>query len=277
MSFKNILRSLSLNVKKDDHQKPSQMLPVAAPAPEFTFIRSDTYTKEVIHPPSGNSFHDTPHNVPVPSRPRSSSTATTRSRFRHSFHHIPVISSNRRDRSSVSINIPQDLPQVNDADPDREAQWEKRATVLVGNPIDSSFPATQSASFVVHDENIQEAIRLHEAGEYERSTAMFGRLADPQGPNNALSQVLYGLALRHGWGIDTDPEKAVMYLQSAAKNSAAVEEEALRAGMKKGGKAKGELVLAIYEVSNRHHTFCAAPLQSKSGIYTIHTHVFLMP
>jgi TPR repeat protein len=106
---------------------------------------------------------------------------------------------------------------------------------------------------------------------------MFGRLADPQGPNNALSQVLYGLALRHGWGIDTDPEKAVMYLQSAAKNSAAVEEEALRAGMKKGGKAKGELVLAIYEVSNRHHTFCAAPLQSKSGIYTIHTHVFLMP
>jgi hypothetical protein len=42
MSFKNILRSLSLNVKKDDHQKPSQMLPVAAPAPEFTFIRSDT-------------------------------------------------------------------------------------------------------------------------------------------------------------------------------------------------------------------------------------------
>jgi hypothetical protein len=28
------------------------------------------------------------------------------------------------------------------------------------------------------------------------STAMFGRLADPDGENNALSQVLYGLALR---------------------------------------------------------------------------------
>jgi hypothetical protein len=32
--------------------------------------------------------------------------------------------------------------------------------------------------------------------ELERSTAMFGRLADPQGSNIALAQVLYGLALR---------------------------------------------------------------------------------
>ena len=30
----------------------------------------------------------------------------------------------------------------------------------------------------------------------KQSTAMFGRLADPNGANNALSQVLYGLALR---------------------------------------------------------------------------------
>ena len=77
---------------------------------------------------------------------------------------------------------------------------------------------------------------------------MFGQLADPDGPNNPLSQVLYGLALRHGWGIDENPTEAMRYLQAAAKNSAAVEVEALRAGMKKGGTAKGELVLAMYEV-----------------------------
>jgi hypothetical protein len=46
------------------------------------------------------------------------------------------------------------------------------------------------------DDNIQEAIRLHEAGELEQATRMFGRLADPKGENNALSQVLYALALR---------------------------------------------------------------------------------
>lgn len=31
----------------------------------------------------------------------------------------------------------------------------------------------------------------------ERSTEMFGHLADPNGANNPLSQVLYGLALRY--------------------------------------------------------------------------------
>jgi hypothetical protein len=31
----------------------------------------------------------------------------------------------------------------------------------------------------------------------ERSTQMFGQLADPNGANNPLSQVLYGLALRY--------------------------------------------------------------------------------
>lgn len=32
--------------------------------------------------------------------------------------------------------------------------------------------------------------------EFSKSTAMFGRLANPNGDNNVLSQVLYGLALR---------------------------------------------------------------------------------
>ena len=101
----------------------------------------------------------------------------------------------------------------------------------------------------------------------KQSTAMFGRLADPNGANNALSQVLYGLALRlvelhllysthtnsrnrHGWGCTPNPELAITYLSYAASNSADVESLALSAGMKKGGAAKGELVLAIFELAN---------------------------
>ncbi|OJJ98236.1 tetratricopeptide repeat protein [Aspergillus brunneoviolaceus CBS 621.78] len=79
---------------------------------------------------------------------------------------------------------------------------------------------------------------------------MFGRLADPEGANNALSQVLYGLALRHGWGCAPDQDKAITYLSAAAANSASVESEALQAGIKKGGAAKGELTLAIFELAN---------------------------
>ena len=54
----------------------------------------------------------------------------------------------------------------------------------------------------------------------------------------------------HGWGCPPNPALAITYLRSAASNSAAIESEALRAGMKKGGAAKGELVLAIFELAN---------------------------
>lgn len=40
------------------------------------------------------------------------------------------------------------------------------------------------------------------------------------------------------------------YLSYAASNSAAVESQALSSGVKKGGEAKGELVLAMYELAN---------------------------
>ena len=56
--------------------------------------------------------------------------------------------------------------------------------------------------------------------------------------------------VRHGWGCKPDLAKAVTYLSAAASNAASVEELALQAGMKKGGAAKGELVLAIFELAN---------------------------
>jgi hypothetical protein len=55
---------------------------------------------------------------------------------------------------------------------------------------------------------------------------------------------------RHAWGIEANQEQAVHYLSMAASNSAEVEKLALGAGMKKGGSAKGELVLAMYELAN---------------------------
>ncbi|KAF2622740.1 HCP-like protein [Macroventuria anomochaeta] len=185
-----------------------------------------------------------------------------------------------RNKSASSVNVPDNLPDVGGAvvarNEEDEAKWEKRATVLVqGGPLGQSAPPTPtieindvmanmgmapagrsgvqrqpSTSALADEENIQKAIRLHENGNLEASTALFGRLADPSGANNALAQVLYGLALRHAWGIDANQEQAVHYLSLAASNSAEVEKLALGAGMKKGGAAKGELVLAMYELAN---------------------------
>jgi hypothetical protein len=44
--------------------------------------------------------------------------------------------------------------------------------------------------------------------------------------------------------------KAVVYLKAAAENAATVESNALAAGLSKGGKLKGELPLAIFELGN---------------------------
>ncbi|TFB04716.1 Protein DSF2 [Trichoderma ghanense] len=163
----------------------------------------------------------------------------------------------------TSDHVPQNLPEIvvpGSGGDDRDAeelQWEKRATMLAGqndgaarSRSASTHSATAPVSSKQIDADIQEAIRLHEEGNFAEATKMFGRLADESGANNPLSQVLYGLALRHGWGCTPDPERAVHYLTAAASNAAAVEQMAIQAGLKKGGAAKGELVLAIFELAN---------------------------
>lgn len=256
----------------------------------FTFLRSDTNTQELIKPPSfaSEAAESTPHKKEHRlssrfSRLRSSSDASTRSaqsrispkserRLSQRLH-----LNRSRTPSSSSVNVPTDLPDIQDVGvqgEEKEAQWEERATMLAkGNPHVSPEPKgvtseqkfhqdrfrsepppnpeqgpgmTPGVSSAKGDENVQEAIRLHEAGDLTNSTAMFGRLAD----SDAMAQIMFGLALRHGWGVLPNPPLAVQYLSTAASSSASIESAALHSGMKKGGAAKGELVLAIYELAN---------------------------
>ncbi|KAI2636918.1 HCP-like protein [Hypomontagnella submonticulosa] len=292
--------------------------------PEFTFIRSDTHTQEIIHPPSHpNSNFLAASDAASPSKTRRSLDV-----FRPRSRGNSASSAGDKDRSHdsgrrrlsqrlhlskappTSEFVPENLPQINvysaegggagrdgasvagaGATTEKDAyegQWEKRATILaeanergqrrsrppsvVATPSREPSPSRLQRDYgggagngggngnggrkdgVVSskaiDEQIQEAIRLHEEGHLDQSTRLFGTLADPRGANNPLSQVLYGLALRHGWGCDPDPERAVTYLSAAASNAAAVESMALQAGLKKGGAAKGELILAIFELAN---------------------------
>ncbi|KAK4187959.1 hypothetical protein QBC35DRAFT_497363 [Podospora australis] len=276
--------------KEDDESSGSHLS-----TPEFTFVRSDTHSAEVIHPPgeaAGANAYLTPEpqsaqkprrslDVFRSNRSRSTSVASNQSsggpkRLSQRLH---------LSRSPASSeNVPHDLPEivVPEGVEDQEGaelQWEKRATILArenekhrsrpttpvhgaapptlpqlqlsdGSGEDAPGPQAKVVSSKAIDEDIQEAIRLHEAGQLEASTALFGRLADPKGANNPLSQVLYGLALRHGWGCEPNTAAAVTYLSAAASNAAEIEQLALQAGLKKGGAAKGELVLAIFELAN---------------------------
>lgn len=298
MTLKEILKKKE---KIKEHVTPNVVSP-HDPGPiaeAFTFFRSDTNTKELISPPSFTSEVAEPpsykneHRLSSHfSRLPSSSNASTQSAQSSTSPKSEKRLSQRlhltrsRTPSSSSVNVPTDLPDIQDVavqGEEKEAQWEERATMLAkGNPNNrpvflngypkgvtpeqkfyrDRFPQetpsnpeqdlsarpgiTRSVSSAKGDENIQEAIRLHESGDLVNSTAMFGRLAE----SNAMAQIMYGLALRHGWGVPPNPPLAIQYLSAAAASSASVECAALHSGMKKGGAAKGELVLAIYELAN---------------------------
>jgi len=236
---------------------------------------------------------------PAESRPRSLSGRLKRF----------SLTSRSRTTSASSINVPDDLPEIPVIDEtanggnDHDAEWEHRAALLAqhqrnrtpsaqsGISLHSSrpnspdtlhphqhqqpAPSTKSKSIPIEDidAKIQEAIALHEAGELERSTAIFRTLADPDSANNAFSQLLYGLALRHGWGCALDPGLALQYHSLAASNSAAVSLPASSSSTSSSDPltnndakadrttrlaARGELVLAIYELGNafRHGLGC---------------------
>lgn len=68
-------------------------------------------------------------------------------------------------------------------------------------------------------------------------------------PRGLLDARTNTASYRHGWGTTPNPTLGLSYLSQAASNSAAVESQALQSGMKKGGAAKGELVLAMYELA----------------------------
>jgi len=171
----------------------------------------------------------------------------------------------------------------------REAQWEERATKLAlrSKPSTSSMdaqepsvtaplpvlpalsfqsdstspmratepetpmtiPAQNADTTTPSEEKLHLAIHLHETGDLEKSTALFATLADSNSPSSTLAQVLYGLALRHGWGITPNAPLALHYLRMAASSAAEIESAALNKSLN-GGSAKGELVLAIFELAN---------------------------
>ncbi len=285
MPLRDLLKKKD-RIESDNAPTQQSSLPQAS---EFTFMRTDTHTQETITPPSFAQDRELQAEQTSAKKP-ADQTSPKKHFFRKSPKisplHVPVdpaspppkdkkkltqrLGLKDRSASTGSTNLPSDLPTIQYAyseqgDPvEKEAQWEERAarlasknprtpTTEVGHlnlnddPTSRSPSRPRSVSDAKSDVNIQEAIRLHESGLLEAATDMFRQLAES---GNVLSQVLYGLSLRHGWGCTPDPQRAVTYLSEAASNSAEIESQALQAGMKKGGAAKGELVLAIFELAN---------------------------
>ena len=279
MPLRDLLKKKD-RIEHDETPVQESSLPQAT---EFTFMRTDTHTQEPIAPPSFQEGREVPPKETSPRKhlfrkspkvsPVHAPVETTSPPQKDRKRFSQRLGLKDRSTSQSSTHLPSDLPTIQYAyseqgdHDEKEAQWEDRATRLASkSPTGGRSPTVEighlslddgpgsrspsrprSVSDEKSDVNIQEAIRLHEEGSLEAATDMFRRLAES---GNVLSQVLYGLSLRHGWGCSPDPQRAVTYLSEAAANSADIESQALQAGRKKGGAAKGELVLAIFELAN---------------------------
>jgi hypothetical protein len=158
-SLRNILH------KRDELTDNPAPAVVAPSTPEFKLIRTDTHTQEILTPPSDptDTAHlSSPTQETRPSfSPRrsfqlfnrtsradsaSSQSPPRRERSLSKIFHLDSRSrSNSRDSSA---NIPADLPQIDDdrgaTQQEREALWEKRATVLVQQNPQFAHPGSYS-------------------------------------------------------------------------------------------------------------------------------------
>jgi len=95
-------------------------------------------------------------------------------------------------------------------------------------------------------------IEHHEADRLVESARCFEKSTQVDG-GCGVGCLMWGLALRHGWGCGKDEKKAFKFLQKAAESAVGDLERVRRgslavAGMGEKGAVQQELVLAIYEV-----------------------------
>lgn len=187
MTLKDMLKKRE-KIRDDVKPTHSSLLDHPTPPSDFTFIRSDTNTQEIIQPPSfpsdqlPDSASDAHHTSKHFSRFRSSSNASetsrTSSKGERRLSTRLHIRSHSRNSSSNSVNIPSNLPAINDGgdgSEDKEAKWEERATILA-----QQNEITRSRSSTLQDTTPKSA-RTEKALEIDSCN---GR---PQGPTRNIS------------------------------------------------------------------------------------------
>ncbi|KAG5358512.1 Mitosis inhibitor nif1 [Yarrowia sp. B02] len=83
-------------------------------------------------------------------------------------------------------------------------------TPTVGNTSTTTIPLPSNSATA--DEHLSAGITFHEHGKLRESAYQFQTAANMGEPTAML---LYGLALRHGWGLRQNPEEAVKWLKRA--------------------------------------------------------------
>ncbi|KAJ7924326.1 hypothetical protein B0H13DRAFT_1601806 [Mycena leptocephala] len=114
-------------------------------------------------------------------------------------------------------------------------------------------------------EFLQLGIQHHEADRLQESAVCFERAATLDG-GCGVGMLMWGLALRHGWGCTKNEKQGFKWLRRAAESAVGDLESARKGGEIDEGAVQTELVLAIYEVGQCFFHGWGIPKDQKMGV-----------
>jgi TPR repeat protein len=128
----------------------------------------------------------------------------------------------------------------------------------------SPTPSASPAGSRTAQEFLQLGIAHHEADRLPESAAAFERAATLDG-GCGVGMLMWGLALRHGWGCTKNEKSGFKWLRRAAEHAVS-DLESARKGGAIDGAVETELVLAIYEVGQCFFHGWGIPKDQKMGV-----------
>ncbi|KAJ6617574.1 hypothetical protein B0H10DRAFT_1878291 [Mycena sp. CBHHK59/15] len=219
--------------------------------------RNTQYSSQPVDGPSSPNALAPPGAVTLPRRPPSLRTGSPVSLYStYSFYQL--------DSATPSPTDKQFAPKQQQPTP-------KHITFATTSPLPTPLasPSTPAGLRTAQD-YLQLGITHHEADRLPESALCFEQAATLDG-GTGVGMLMWGLALRHGWGCTKNEKHGFKWLRRAAE--AAVDDlEAARAGGAiDAGAVQTELVLAIYEVGQCFFHGWGIPKDQKMGVsyYTV--------
>ena len=122
-----------------------------------------------------------------------------------------------------------------------------------------------SAGIRTPEDWLQLGITHHEANRLQESVRCFERSANENG-GCGVGMLMYGLALRHGWGCVKNEALGFKWLRKAAESAVGDLEKLRTGGSNEIGAVQSEMVLAIYEVGQCFFHGWGAAKDQKMGV-----------
>ncbi|KAJ7237443.1 hypothetical protein B0H12DRAFT_1138814 [Mycena haematopus] len=132
--------------------------------------------------------------------------------------------------------------------------------------VHSPASASPSGNFTrTAQEYLQLGIQHHEADRLGESAVCFERAATLDG-GCGVGMLMWGLALRHGWGCTKNEKQGFKWLRRAAEHAVSDLESVRKGSAVDDGAVQTELVLAIYEVGQCFFHGWGIPKDQKMGV-----------